>query len=164
MANSKTVVWQHAYHALSSNLGFVTLSKADADTLVAANVAQRPKIGAYRFKKLNKTATITSGIGVAGSPFIEGGTFTYTITHTAAATEDTTYLIKMSGTAVEGADYEEMPYQVTVPAGALTETFDIVTINRGGVQGSRTVICGISTYEGQVTIAGALATFTLIDA
>jgi hypothetical protein len=164
MANSKTTVWQHAFHAISSKLGFVQVSEADAATLIAANVAQRPKIGAYRFKKLNRATTITSGIGASGAPFIEGGTFTFTITLSAAASEDCTFVLSVSGTAVESVDYEPLPAQVTVPAGQLSVAFPLVTIARDGAQGSRNVAVEIETYEDFVTISGASASIAIIDA
>lgn len=163
MANNKTTVWQHAIHTISTKLGFVAVSEADAETLVAANVAQRPKIGAYRFKFLNRTKPITASMSVAGAPFNEGGTFPFTITLSGAVTVDTTFMLKTAGVAVEGIDYDELPTQITIPAGAITGVFDCITKARSGAQGARTVIVTIESYESHVSITGETASFTILD-
>lgn len=52
---AKKLVWQHKLHALSGKLGFRWLEKSLAETLIAADVAQRTEIGAHKFKYLDRT-------------------------------------------------------------------------------------------------------------
>lgn len=58
MARPLTTVWQHRFSALNPTvrrLGFVPVTHALAAQLIAAGDAQETRIGAFRFKRIDRT-------------------------------------------------------------------------------------------------------------
>lgn len=59
MARPLTTVWQHKHSALNplrdAQLGFVAVTHALADQLVAEGSAQHPRIGEFRFERIDRT-------------------------------------------------------------------------------------------------------------
>jgi hypothetical protein len=62
MANRITTVWQHKHSTLNpvrdAQLGFVPVTKVLAEELVEEGSAQHPRIGEFRFERIDRTPLV----------------------------------------------------------------------------------------------------------
>lgn len=85
-------------------------------------------------------------LSVVSTTFAEGATITFRVTASKLWDEDITVAYATSdGTATAGVDYTAASGSVTLPAGSSTVDLSVVTIDRDGVQSSRTFTMTISS-------------------
>lgn len=166
MANSKTTLWlwRPTPTDPTAKLGFYTVLKTAAQALVDGQFAQWPKIGAYRFKRIDKEGTSIALEVTAQTPsVVEGGDITYRIFLStpvnAPVVINTT--AAPSSTAVAGVDYIELPDNITIPANGF---YDLVveTIDRAGVEGPRTLVLQVESNHSSI-YGTPTATATITD-
>jgi|GEM_PF-2167310 len=112
----------------------------------------RPTVSVTASKsKASETKPTTSGKG------------TYTFTRTGSTTDPLTIDFTLSGTAADG-DYVTMPTSVTIPAGKKSVTLDLIPIDNGIADGTRTVILTLASSDNYtITPAKSNATITIAD-
>ena len=98
------------------------------------------------------------------------GTMTLTLRLSHPSDEDISYLTiasSLSGTATSGEDYENFltggAAEITVPAGSLSETFDITIIDDGVEEDDETIIIGWDLSGSSATPQSFLFTGTITD-
>jgi len=169
MANSKTVVWLFKSTPTdpSAKLGFYQCLKAAAESLVSGGFAQWPKIGAYRFNKLNKAPILTGGFASTALSTEEGGTVSVRVIVSAACDTITRYFISVdpSSTAVAGEDYEDdLPDYLDVAAGQTqSPVLTVTTIDRAGAQGIRDLVLKCEEATHFINNTAPVATITIND-
>ncbi|MFH1120176.1 MAG: Calx-beta domain-containing protein, partial [Bacteroidota bacterium] len=91
----------------------------------------------------------------------------YTVTMTSASDTDTQISYNVSGTATSGDDFNALSGSVTIPAGSLTATIDVVVNDDLILESSETVIATLSAItsgNSNITIGlPAAATVTITD-
>ena len=93
-------------------------------------------------------------LGITGGGTVpEGSTMSFTITADKAPVEDTTIVFLTSGTATMGTDYEALEGLVVLPAGAISLTVGVVTIDDDArMQPGDFVVGDWPTRVGQVNV------------
>jgi hypothetical protein len=96
-----------------------------------------------------------------------GGVLVFTVSQSKVSAYDTTISYSLTGTAVEGTDYQAIPVQeVTIPAGSTTATVSITAIDNDNDEPNRTVILtqtGATNNGNAVTYSTTAATGTIND-
>jgi hypothetical protein len=167
MANSKTTLWlwRPTPSDPTAKLGFYTVLKSAAQALVDGGYAQWPKIGAYRFNRMNKLATtIALGMKCETPTVEEGGIINYRIMLAEAINAPVTVNItrEAASTAISGTDYAAIPASVVIPANNDFFILPVTTIDRSGVQGDRTLVLKATGTHAAVT-GTPTATATITD-
>ena len=92
-----------------------------------------------------------------------GGTAHVTATLTSPLAAPVTLELGLSGTAVNGTDYNIVPTGLTIPAGQLSATATITAINTALYEGDRTIIVSMTNVVGDVPADPQQVTATLVD-
>ena len=141
------------YNTAGSYTITVTVSGADGSTMATTNVTVNPVL---------PQVTIGTDMPVALETGGQNGEFTVTLS--AAPTSALTVYYQVSGTAVNGQDYQLLSGSVTFPAGYTTELIDISAIDEGLSSDSSTVVITLCSGTGyQVVTAFSSAMVTIVD-
>jgi uncharacterized protein (DUF1800 family) len=105
------------------------------------------------------TVTLTASIAAANTSGSSPGAFT--VTRTGDDTQPLTVNYVVSGTAVNGVDYQGLPGSVTLPAYSSSATIAVVPNPTLGGSGSNTVILTLASGTGYVAGAANTGTVTI---
>ena len=106
------------------------------------------------------TVTIAATNPNAAEPSTTG---TFTVTRTGATTSALAVNYAISGTAVNGTDYQTLSGNVTVAAGQTTATITVTPIDNSIVDGTRTVILTLSANAAYTVGSPSSATVSIAD-
>lgn len=136
------------------------------------NTAQRQTSTPDDFNTLNDTGVVTVNVQLPQVSFQSGGysigeaggainlIVTLNTTTTANVTVDVTVT---GGTATNGADYTVTTGTLTIPAGSLTATLVVTSLDDLIYEGNETVAFGLSNVSANAQIGSAAATLTIIE-
>ncbi|HLC78935.1 MAG TPA: Calx-beta domain-containing protein [archaeon] len=105
----------------------------------------------------------TVTIAPPNSTVTEGATSTLTFSHNGSTQNALTVNYVISGTATNGADYQQIPAAITIPSGANNTTLQIRTTDDQAVEGTETITLTLTTSVLYTTNQQNSATISITD-
>lgn len=140
--------------------------KDDAGKQDTARVDITPSAATVSIVAVGDNSCLTTDVSVVATDANaseSGDTGTFQLTRTGNASAALTVTVAMSGSAVNGTDYQSIGATVTFGAGAATANVILTPVNNSIVDGSRTAVLTIQGGSGYNVGSPASATVTIAD-